>query len=145
MASQPVQGKIVKSGSKVLGKAGSAMDAFSALNNIVEATREYFVVREQETSKRAEISTYEKVELARISAAESVLKDYFRLAFAERAQNVEALLTRYDAAVQRGDLHLAQAALAGVVDIAKTSPLADLGDLGQIRKALDDPDHVWDL
>lgn len=144
MASEPLQGKVVKP-SKLLGKAGSAMDAFSALNNMVEATREYFVVREQETTKRAEIATYEKLELSRISAAESVLKDYFRSAFAERAQNVEALLTRYDQAVERGDVQAAQLALAGVVDIAKTSPLSDLGDLGQIRKALDDPDHVWDL
>jgi hypothetical protein len=32
-----------------------------------------------------------------------------------------------------------------VVDLAKTSPLADLGDLSQIRAALDDPDQVWEL
>lgn len=144
MASEPLKGKVIKS-RQVIGKAASGVDAFSALNNMVEATREYFVVREQQTAKRAEIFTYEKLELSRISAAESVLKDYFRAAFAERAQNLEALLRRYDEAVERGDAQAAQLALAGVVDIAKTSPLSDLGDLGQIRKALDDPDHVWDL
>ena len=30
----------------------------------------------------------------------------------------------------------------GIVDLAKSSPLADVGDLSQVRKALDDPDHV---
>ncbi len=33
----------------------------------------------------------------------------------------------------------------GGVDIARTSPFADLGDLGQIRADLDDPNQVWDL
>ncbi|ADU49573.1 hypothetical protein [Intrasporangium calvum] len=144
-SSEPLKGKVVKSGPSGLGKVASGLDAFVALNNIVEATREYLVVREEATVKRREIDAYERLELDRIAAAERVLKDYFRQAFAERAQNVEALLVRYDQAIERGDATLAQAALSGVVDIAKTSPLADLGDLGQVRKALDDPDHVWEF
>lgn len=35
--------------------------------------------------------------------------------------------------------------LTGIVEIARTSPLANMGDLGQIRAALDDPDHVWEF
>ena len=45
----------------------------------------------------------------------------------------------------RGDGTAATAALQGIVDLAKSSPLADIGDLTQVRKALDDPDHVWEL
>jgi hypothetical protein len=32
----------------------------------------------------------------------------------------------------------------GIVDIAKSSPSPDLGDLGKIRAALDDLDQVWE-
>ncbi len=144
-SSEPLKGNVVKSGSNGLGNLASGVNAFGALNNIVEATREYFLVREQEETKRASIHTYERLELGRIAAAEAVLKDYFRLTFAERERNVDALFKRYDDAIERGDAQLAQAALTGVVDLAKSSPLADLGDLSQVRKALDDPDHVWDL
>lgn len=44
-----------------------------------------------------------------------------------------------------GDGTTATTALQGIVDLAKSSPLADIGDLSQVRKALDDPEHVWDL
>lgn len=144
-SSEPVKGKILKRQTSQLGNLASGMDALGALNNIVEATHEYFLVREQERTKRVSIDAYERLELTRIAAAESVLKDYFSRAFEERARNVDSLFARYDEAIERGDATLAQAALTGVVDLAKSSPLADLGDLGEIRKALDDPDHVWEF
>ena len=33
----------------------------------------------------------------------------------------------------------------GIVDLAESSRLAAMGDRTQVRKALDDPDHVWEL
>ncbi len=44
-----------------------------------------------------------------------------------------------------GDATAANTALQGIVDLAKSSPLADMGNLTQVRKALDDPAHVWEL
>lgn len=141
---RPLMGKVASSNSK--GSTPIAgLDAVAALGTMVNTTFDYLRLREEEQTKRAKLGTYERTELRKIQAAESVLKDYFRQAFAERKSNVDELFKRYDEAVERGDSEAAHVALGGVVDLAKSSPLADLGDLGQIRKALDDEKHVWEL
>lgn len=145
--SEPLVGKIVNNGKKApgLAKGIAGLDALNALNTMVNGTLDYLRLREEERTKRARLHVYEKTELQKIDAAEAILKDYFRQAFAERKQNTDELFARYDAAIERGDAESAHLALQGVIDIAKSSPLNDLGDLGQIRKALDNEQHVWEL
>lgn len=123
----------------------SALQGFDALNQIVSAAKECIAVHEVESTKRARLQTYETAEVARIKAAESVLKDYFAQVFAERRSNFDELFTRLDAALEANDGETVSLMVRGIVDIAKTSPLADLGDLGKIREALDDPNQVWEL
>ena len=95
--------------------------------------------------KRTRIRAYEETEVARIRAAEKVLQGYFEQVFAERRGNFEQLFSRLDDALEKGNGEATAVVLQSIVDIARTSPLADLGDLSQIRAALDDPDQVWDL
>jgi hypothetical protein len=133
---------------KVVGRAAgsvSALQGFDALNQIVVAAKECIAVHEVESTKRARLQAYETTEVSRIKAAESVLKDYFAQVFAERRSNFEALFTRLDGALEANDGETVALMVRGIVDIAKTSPLADLGDLSKIRAALDDPDQVWEL
>ncbi|HRD10263.1 MAG TPA: hypothetical protein PLI79_00220 [Mycobacterium sp.] len=125
--------------------AVSSLQGFQALSQIVDAARECIAVHQVESSKRAKIGAYETTEVARIKAAESVLKDYFGQVFAERHSNFEELFTRLDNALQAGDGETVNLVVRGIVDIAKSSPLADLGDLAKIRAALDDPDQVWEF
>lgn len=42
------------------------------------------------------------------------------------------------------DLHESSTALIVVID-AKKSPIAELGDLGEVRALLRDPDTVWEI
>ncbi|MGV9803609.1 hypothetical protein ACWDTP_36740 [Mycobacterium sp. NPDC003449] len=121
------------------------MQGFDALNRMVDAARECIAVHQVESAERARLQTYETTEVARIKAAESVLKNYFAQVFAERRSNFEELFTRLDNALESNDGETVSLIVRGIVDIAKTSPLADLGDLGKIREALDDPNQVWDL
>lgn len=127
--------------------AGSinALQGLNALNEIVGAAKECIAIQQVESTKRQQIRTYEATEVARIKAAESVLKDYFAQVFAERRSNFEELFNRLDDALENHDGETANLMLRGIVDIAKSSPIADLGDLGQIRVALDDPDHIFEL
>jgi hypothetical protein len=122
-----------------------AMDGFAALNQIVEATRECIHIHEVESTKRARMEAYEATEVARIRAAEAVLKDYFAQAFAERRNIYEEMFARLDRALDEDNAEVLHAVVRGIVDIAKSSPLADIGDLSQVRAALDDPDQVWEL
>lgn len=123
----------------------TSLQGFDALNQIVSAARECFVVHQVEGAKRKKLQTYETTELARIKAAESILKAYFAQVFAERRSNFEELFNRLDDALETKDGETVSLMVRGIVDIAKSSPLADLGDLGKIRAALDDPDQVWEL
>ena len=123
----------------------SAVDALGAFNNLVDGTFEVLRVREEERTKRAGIDAYATVEVARIKEAGAFLKQYFDQVFAERARTIDGLFAHLDEAMAQGDGTAATAALQGIVELAKSSPLADIGDLSQVRKALDDPDHVWEF
>lgn len=140
-------GKVVpkSKGPAPASKGWSALDAFNALNQVVAAGRECIQIHEVESTKRARIRAYEATEVARIKAGEAVLKEYFEQVFAERRQTYEELFSRLDQALEQENGEVIAAVLRGIVDIARTSPLADMGDLSQIRAALDDPDQVWDL
>ena len=140
-------GKVVPNskGPKVPAKGLSALDAFNALNQVVDAARECIQIHEVESTKRARIQAYEATEVARIKAGEAVLKDYFEQIFAERRHTYEELFSRLDQALEQNNGDVIAVVLRGIVDVARTSPLADMGDLSQIRAALDDPDQVWEL
>jgi len=141
-AKKPVEGVVLPPAAK---SALSAVDALGALNNVVDGTRDYLRLREEELTKRANINTYATVEVERIQQASSLLKDYFAQVFAERAKTIDGLFRHLDDAMAGGDAATSAEAVRGIVDLAKSSPLADISDLSQVRKALDDPDHVWEF
>lgn len=127
------------------GVAGDLTDALAALNNVVEAGREYFTLREQQRAARAQIDAYRSLETERVRAAERVLTSYFDSVFKERAGNFRELWTRLDQAAEAGNDDQVRDVLGAVVALAQTSPLNGLADLGAIRAALDDPNKVWDV
>jgi hypothetical protein len=135
------EAKVVKSPiGRIAGPAG-----FEALGTLVQTARECILTHQVESTKREKLRVYEQTEVAKIKAAEAVLRGYFEQVFAERRSNFEALFGRLDRALEQEDGETINAVLRGILDIARTSPLADLGDLSQIRAALDDPNQVWDL
>lgn len=141
VAKEPMEGVVLPPAAAALGAA----DALGALNNVIDGARDYLRLREEERTKRAIIDAYATVEVARIHEASSLLKHYFEQVFAERSTTIDGLFRHLDVAMTSGDETATTAALEGIVNLAKASPLADIGDLSQVRKALDDPDHVWEL
>lgn len=140
---KPLTGKVIRPPGNTLRP--SPLDGFAALNQLVNAAQDCINVHATEKTAQRRISAYEATEVARIKAAEGLLRDYFDKSFAERRTTIDALFTRLDSAIESGNSQLIGDVVRGVVDIAKTSPLADIGDLSQIRAALDDPNQVWDL
>lgn len=131
---------------KVVGNGPlTALDGFTALGKMVEAARECITIHQVENTNRGRIRAYQETEVGRIKAAEAILRGYFEQSFAERRTAFEELFSRLDQALEQGDGEVISVVVRGIVDVARTSPLADLGDLSQIRAALDDPDQVWDL
>lgn len=137
---EPLVGKIVEQARQV-----PATEGLAALNQVVATVRECLLVHEAEATKRARLHAYQESEVARIKAAEAVLRTYFDQVFAERRSLYEEMFTRLDRALDDGNNEALHSVVVGIVDIAKSSPLADLGDLSQVRAALDDPNQVWEL
>jgi hypothetical protein len=135
------EAKVVKS---PIGKI-TAPAGFEALGTLVQTARECITIHEVESTKRAKLRAYEETEVFRIKAAEAIVRGYFEQVFSERRETFEGLFSRLDRALDQQDGATINAVLKGIVDIARTSPLADLGDLSQVRAALDDPNQVWDL
>ena len=73
------------------------------------------------------------------------LHRYFDLTFAERRETNKRLFDSLDTAVRSGDVAAMQTVVAGIVQVAQTSPLADLGNLTGLIEAMDDPEAVFEL
>lgn len=139
--STPLQGQVIPPKRSL----PTSLDGFAALNQLVEAASDCIEVHATEKTAQARITAYETTEVTRIKAAEGVLRSYFDNVFAERRASIDAMFQRLDGAIESGNAQAISEMVNGVVDIAKSSPLADLGNLSEIRAALDDPDQVWDL
>lgn len=139
--SEPVVGKVVKGPVRAVAPT----EGFSALMQVVEMAQRGFVVYHEESSKRRRLDAYQETEVKRIKEASDRLRQYFDLAFAERRAVYEEMFTRLDRALDSENNEALHSVVLGIVDLAKTSPLANMGDLAQVRAALDDPDQVWDL
>ncbi|WP_430782095.1 hypothetical protein [Actinoplanes sp. G11-F43] len=122
-----------------------AMDAFNALNLIVGVVRESVQVTQTESTKRERLRTYRETEVARIKASETALRDYFDRIFEERREIHRKLFASLDQALASGDVTAIQAVVGGIVEVARTSPLADIGNLNNLRQAMDDPETVFEL
>ncbi|MEA5055305.1 hypothetical protein [Raineyella sp.] len=123
----------------------TAADALSALTTIVNAVQDSIEIHQTESTKREKLKTYRETEVRRIKAAEATLRDYFDRTFEERRETNKRLFDSLDLALKSGDVAAMQTVVGGIVDVARTSPLANIGDLGELRRAMDDPDTVFEF
>jgi trehalose/maltose hydrolase-like predicted phosphorylase len=119
----------------------SAADALMALTKIIDVVK----VHQVEATKREKLRVYETTEVARINASKEVLKDYFDRVFKERESTYKKFFESLDVALESGDAAAVQIVVGGIVEVARQSPLANLGNLAELRAALDDPDTVFEF
>lgn len=134
----------------VTGAAGKlseadTLTAFTALSQIVGTVRESIQIHEVESTKREKLKTYRETEVARINASKKILREYFDRVFEERRETNKRLFDSLDLALKSGDVAAMQTVVGGIVEVARTSPLANIGDLGELRRAMDDPNAVFEL
>ncbi|MDT3344474.1 hypothetical protein [Microbacterium aquilitoris] len=123
----------------------TGVDALAALNQLVAAARESIEIHETESTKREKLRTYRETEVRRIKSSEKMLKQYFDQIFAERAETHRKLFAGLDVALESGDTAALQTIVGGIVEVARTSPLAGIGDIAELKRAMEDPDAVFDL
>lgn len=123
----------------------SSVEAFGSLQEIVTVVQDFVELHEKESTKREQLVTYRETQIARLQLVENALHRYFDLTFAERRENNKRLFDSLDTAVKSGDVVAMQTVVAGIVQVAQTSPLADLGNLTGLIEAMDDPEVVFEL
>ncbi len=127
-----------------VGKITSA-EAFGSLKEIVTVVQGLVELHEKQSTKREQLVTYRETQIARLQLVERTLHRYFDLTFAERHETNKRLFDSLDTAVRSGDVAAMQTVVAGIVQVAQTSPLADLGNLTGLIEAMDDPEAVFEL
>lgn len=137
---QALVGKVLEQAKDV-----TAAEALSAVRQIAEFARDWMADHDEHVTKRQQLQTYEVTEVARIKAAEDALRRYFDLVFAERRGIYQELFARMDRALDEGNNEVLHSVVNGIVDLAKASPLAELGDLSKFRAAWDDPNKTFEL
>jgi hypothetical protein len=76
---------------------------------------------------------------------ESLVQDYFDREYPERPETSRQLFESLILAIQSGDVTAMQTIVGGIVEVARTSPLAGLGNIAELRRAMDDPDTIFEL
>lgn len=142
--SAPLAAKATELVVGVIGRISPA-DAFGALTQIISVVRESIEIHETESTKREKLITYRETEVARIQASERILREYFDRVFDERKETNKRLFDSLDVALQSGDVAAMQAIVGGIVEVARTSPMAGIGDIGELRRAMDDPNSVFEF
>lgn len=96
--------KLNKSTIEILAKnADPILTPAQCLQNIVTAYSEYQKIKEQETTKRQEIKTWEAIEIARINSLRKVLIEYLENSFDEKKANFQKMFDLLDIAISNNN------------------------------------------
>jgi ribonucleotide reductase alpha subunit len=116
-----------------------------AFDRVISAYTEYKTIAEEERTKRAAISAWEKTRLAEIKAQRDLLIGYLEKSFDERKNNFQQLFETVDKAIANNDNQQLALSLDTIVKLAQSSPFQDLADIDNVRAKLADPNTVWEF
>ena len=119
---------ISKQVATLIPKPGPAM-VVDAFNLVIRSANEWIAVVSQEQTRRQETRSWEKVQLEIIEVQKEFLLTALDKTFDERSENFRRLFDDLDSALVSGAEDAAARVadiLAGITDLAKTSPFKDL-------------------
>jgi hypothetical protein len=137
LTSVPIAGKII-------GNGASPLSAANVLFEIVNLTKEWIQVHEEETTNRVRIKADTKVKIAEIHARRDLFLTYLDKTFDEREKNFEELFASLDHALAN-NFEAVGMILSSITTLALKSPFADLHDPVALRQKLDDPTAEWEV
>ena len=120
-------------------KMNRQMDALQGVISCCERVAVEFInclnTVEQEKTKREMIANWRKVSSEKIAAQKQFLMQYLDKTFEERKENFSHFFNALDKGIESGNIEIVNAALNGIVDLAKTSPLK--AEVSQVLAAID--------
>ncbi|PLA50249.1 hypothetical protein CYJ99_03970 [Neisseria perflava] len=128
-------------------KMNRQMDALQEVFSCCERVAVEFInclnTAEQEKTKREMIANWKEVSLEKIAAQKQFLMQYLDNTFEERKENFSHFFNALDKGIESGNIEIVNAALNGIVDLAKTSPLK--AEVSQVLAALDNEHNMTEF
>ena len=103
--------------------------ANGSLNMLVEAYSNYKSTAQLEKTKRTAIVAWRDTKTTELNNQRGVLEEYLKLTFKERSTNIEKFFDVLDKGIESGDDSLIEKSIAGILSIAKDSPLTGAREL----------------
>lgn len=119
--------------------AGGPSDPITGALALVQAWKEYQIVRQREKTQREAIRAQAATDLERIRAQAGLLRDYFDKVFAERRENFARGFAMLESGFANRDDRQIEAALTLIVTLVKESPIKQTAEvMRQIRNRAGD-------
>lgn len=101
----------------------SRVNPLDAIDNIVNHVTTWQTIKQQEETKRHEISAKRDVLIENIRAERDAFMEVIQQNYKERAVVYNELFERLDQSISSGNIEIAQLAMSGIVEQIKNNPL----------------------
>jgi hypothetical protein len=100
----------------------------SAINDIAGHVQQWRTIKEQEKTKRHDISANRDIIIEDIRARRDVFIKSLEMNYRERATVYDNLFKALDSALESGNVDMASLAMGGIVEQIKNNPLPSFGE-----------------
>ncbi|MGL4912841.1 MAG: hypothetical protein ACRC3Y_10485 [Romboutsia sp.] len=107
----------------------NSKDASDVLKAVVESKRDYEKTKEEETTKRLAIEKATEIHLAKIKSNKETVEEISKAIFSERKNVIDKSFDVLERALDEDKDTVAIAAMNGISDIVKESPLKDFDSI----------------
>lgn len=105
------------------------LDASNVLKTLVESKHDYEKTKEEETTKRLAIEKATEIHLAKIKSNKETVENISKAIFSERKNVIDKSFDVLERALDEDKDAVAIAAMNGISDIVKESPLKDFDSI----------------
>ncbi len=113
----------------------SDLKLFELAKAVLDAKKEYAIVREQEQSKRLAIASDLQKHVASISATKEILERHLANEYSLRKETISEILSRLDHAIENNQETTAAAALGAIRGIVATNPLNGIAEVCRVLES----------
>lgn len=107
----------------------NSKDAADVFKAVVESKRDYEKTKEEETTKRLAIEKATEIHLAKIKSNKETIEEISKTIFSERKNVIDKSFDVLERALDEDKDSVAIAAMNGISDIVKESPLKDFDNI----------------
>ena len=109
----------------------STSDLADVIKALVNAKKEYEIVREQEFTKRAAIESDLMQNMTKILAKREIILRHLSNSYSERSESLRHTFNILERALQDKNTEFVVAALGTIVEIIKVNPLKEIDAIGK--------------